>query len=954
MDFFSQVRDSSQNPAYVPSLSTPPHVPEDFAQAVGTRHAPALTARLDTATPVLTHPLASLSLSSPPPQRSAQRLGGLLPPAQHQQSLASTSSPSEFTPLTAFELAAALETPNTLVLDIRPHASYSVARLPHSISLSVPSTLLKRPAFSLQKLSTMMRPGSRTRFLTWRTASNIIVYDADTSTLTEGNNILGLLRKFKAEGFQGSIAWVRGGFTAAWKEARGIIIDAPLSDSSDEEVEDGKSSPGTGGALLQARNLPMSAFQQATTTSAARPTASVPVGPTHAGAAPLASTRVVAANAFYDNIRQNVELAQGVTERIPLDLPSHITSRAADLPFEWLRDIVTREKDDAADLLAMQFYKIELREQRRLQGIMNHHTQNAFSSVRDDFPYSITAGIEKGSKNRYRDIWPFEHSRVRLRASAEDGSDYVNASFICPLGTRRRYIATQGPLPTTYTDFWTLCWEQNVAVIVMLTRQVEGANVKSGNYWVKEQYGPLHLQTVSVEGHAEEAERSVPGGSGFDFGSQAPSPLPAPPRFSPSKNVIQRKFYLTHDDFPDRPPRLVTQLQYLAWPDVNVPDTPDGLLWLINAVDRAMVDAKQAANIADPDEDPGPVLLHCSAGVGRTGGFIVVDAVLDALRREMRKQRSPSASPMEVRMDVDNDPSSSDPSQDEPSPSAQPATDPPPSARGPLARGLVAATSPLHSRLRHGAALDSVSRKLVSRHTNPLAPRPVSSHSGSSVKIPGPADDVTSSSSRHESGLFESQEGITSASSLDLDPSPSPAKDAHGSEQDEYAEADPKMTPQVRLQPSKNYFEVVEVQRSGPVNETHSTSAFDYAPPRFYGAQDDSPPPLSEMAEPIRELLEDMRQQRMSLCQTLRQYIFVHRAIIEGALALVDERRAAAEQSSSSKAPSSVAAPRAGSQGLSISKSSSLKRKQRTTPDEHPENQRDKASHAASLTSMRT
>lgn len=95
-------------------------------------------------------------------------------------------------------------------------------------------------------------------------------------------------------------------------------------------------------------------------------------------------------------------------------------------------------------------------------------------------------------------------------------------------------------------------------MIVMLTRQVEGANVKCGEYWIEERYGPMRLQTVSVHGPPDDAERAVPGASGFDFNEGGGA---SPPRLSPSTNVIQRKFYLTHDEYPDRPPRVVTQLQ---------------------------------------------------------------------------------------------------------------------------------------------------------------------------------------------------------------------------------------------------------------------------------------------------------------------------------------------------------------------------------------------------------
>lgn len=158
-------------------------------------------------------------------------------------------------------------------------------------------------------------------------------------------------------------------------------------------------------------------------------------------------SQLAVANPFYDNIRQNLELSTGITERIPLVIPPSILERETELPFQWLRDIVRKASAKSADGiiggealedLAMQFYRIELGEQRRLNGVMEHHSNESTTdgvsnsskgSVRGNltagtrpradwkaetgskkhletsktatFPYSITAGVEKGTKNRY-------------------------------------------------------------------------------------------------------------------------------------------------------------------------------------------------------------------------------------------------------------------------------------------------------------------------------------------------------------------------------------------------------------------------------------------------------------------------------------------------------------------------------------------------------------------------
>lgn len=359
----------------------------------------------------------------------------------------------------------------------------------------------------------------------------------------------------------------------------------------------------------------------------------------------------------------------------------------------------------------MQFYRIELAEQRRLMSVMERHSRESgflnhgANQPSFTFPYSITAGVEKGSKNRYRHIWPFEHARVRLHCRSEktdaqsvmrdaddaDNDDYVNASYVQPLGTSKRYIATQGPLEATFNDFWRLCWEQNVHVIVMLTKEVEGLAVKCGAYWVEEEgrersFGPLTLKLVSKVSLPEHGPQTQ--GSGF-FGAAIPhrsepshplstDPLSAHRHRRKPITTIKRTFELSHGRYPHVGARKVVQLQYLEWPDMNVPDDARGILGLVKEVEKAVDETwdgrgESSDNTAlesatrNLDEQTGiskhalggkerrPVLLHCSAGVGRTGGFIAVDAVLDAVRREMRKgqgQQREAQDPMDIDEDV--------------------------------------------------------------------------------------------------------------------------------------------------------------------------------------------------------------------------------------------------------------------------------------------------------------
>ena len=396
---------------------------DQFAQAIAGRFSnpdrTKLTARLSPthvarpSTPQHTSTSHAPVLPSPATPLARMSIGRSTSPRHHPAASSSLAAPSEFTAVTASSLADVLHTPRVLVLDIRPHSAYSAARLPHAISLSVPSTLLKRPAFTLDKLAAMLPSASaRTRFQSWKDASRILVYDADSSALADGSNLLGLLRKFRSAGFTRDVAWLQGGIQSLWREKRDLVDERCLTDDEEE-------SESSQAQVLRARDLPQAAFQQYTTMLRSSPTLMSIQSDTQGShfTQPTSGTtvRLQAANPFYDNIRQNLELSQGITERIPLRLSPTVASRAKELPFAWLRNIATSAgQDESTEALAMQFYRIELGEQRRLQGIMAHHSmqsgmadpsrpEDSGSDGKKDekpFPYSIVAGVEKGTKNR--------------------------------------------------------------------------------------------------------------------------------------------------------------------------------------------------------------------------------------------------------------------------------------------------------------------------------------------------------------------------------------------------------------------------------------------------------------------------------------------------------------------------------------------------------------------------
>ncbi|XP_076425717.1 receptor-type tyrosine-protein phosphatase H-like [Peromyscus maniculatus bairdii] len=201
------------------------------------------------------------------------------------------------------------------------------------------------------------------------------------------------------------------------------------------------------------------------------------------------------------------------------------------------------------------------------------------------------SALENISKNRYRNVLPYDSSRVPLKPLHEEpGSDYINASFIPGLWSPKEFIATQGPLPHTVGDFWRLVWEQQSHTLVMLTNCMESGRVKCEHYWPLDARPCMHgqLQVTVVNEDVKE-------------------------------NWTVRDLQLFH--VGEKQTLSVRQFHYLAWPDHGVPYSPEPLLDF-QKVFRQWVDQTM---------DGGPPIVHCSAGVGQTGTLIALDVLLRQL-----------------------------------------------------------------------------------------------------------------------------------------------------------------------------------------------------------------------------------------------------------------------------------------------------------------------------------
>lgn len=190
----------------------------------------------------------------------------------------------------------------------------------------------------------------------------------------------------------------------------------------------------------------------------------------------------------------------------------------------------------------------------------------------------------------------------------------------------------------------------------MLTAEKEGAQVKAHNYWDKKQYGPLHLDFLSekrssIDPSRIHRHRHRP--SAVKRSSTGPQVPLAQLDTKEEKSgdhpyVIVRRFTLSHERHPFEPMREITQLQYSSWPDFGAPAHPAHLLGIVEQCD-AVVRSTNKTHACEPEPpNKRPVLVHCSAGCGRTGTFCTVDSVIDMLKRQRISQRERQATPMDV------------------------------------------------------------------------------------------------------------------------------------------------------------------------------------------------------------------------------------------------------------------------------------------------------------------
>ena len=301
-----------------------------------------------------------------------------------------------------------------LLLDLRVAPQYAQSRIRNSLSLCIPTTLLKRPSFNLAKLTdTFKNSEEHARFCQWRECEYIILYDAASTATKDALAAMNTIKKFTSEGWAGKACIIRGGFQAVSAVQDDLIDRAPA------------------GGAKAANNLSLGSL--------------VPDVAPVAGGCEMPTSKG-GANPFFSNIRQNMDLVGGVGQ-IDVKRPENPDMQDDTFLPPWLS--TAAKVEDHGKIVSDKFLHIEQEELSRMRKALSSRVSYGTPNTGVEKDVQI-AGFEKGSKNRYNNIWPFEHARVRLQGRSDGACDYVNASHIKPAWSNKRYIASQGPLPATF------------------------------------------------------------------------------------------------------------------------------------------------------------------------------------------------------------------------------------------------------------------------------------------------------------------------------------------------------------------------------------------------------------------------------------------------------------------------------------------------------------------------
>ncbi|KAJ1919232.1 phosphotyrosine-specific ptp2-like protein [Mycoemilia scoparia] len=556
-----------------------------------------------------------------------------------------------------------------MIIDARPSQSFIQRHIYDAINVNASTTLLRRPAFTIERLCATLLLGEahREKLLRWKSYDWIVVCGSGAQDEMESRrSVLGLLaRKIENEApISLKIYYVKGGFQAFLKEHPELCEASSQSDSP----------------VLASGSIPNGIEPR-----------------------PLAASMTCPSNPAHNSLLNSLQYKPGrvieTCDPVPMRLPLRVCPSNQNNFYIDRKDAMGHELKSlpqylqrclepkkGAELMWSMFSHATEAEKRRLSLMISNNGQ-----ATEQNPFTFSAGVEMGTKNRYKNIFPFDYTRVKLSCEAPmynnkratlptrpklfsnsqlgspvpkisndvssshrkpqpftnhfsrtfvqsaydplgmggglvsvdpggPGSSYINASHVRYF-SGPRYIAAQGPLDETTGDFWQMVWEQNVPVIVNLTREDEMGRQKCYHYWPDASRNTMRRGNIVVRWEAEGAHPEEP-------------------------ELVVRQFILSKEGTNAQ--RQVVQVHYTGWPDSSVPKDPQGVLRVRELARRAYSESCEKQNqeshhtnqIISNQFLTGPMVVHCSAGCGRTGAFCVIDTALYLLEHPEAEKQS--------------------------------------------------------------------------------------------------------------------------------------------------------------------------------------------------------------------------------------------------------------------------------------------------------------------------
>ncbi len=498
-----------------------------------------------------------------------------------------------------------------LIIDTRCYTDFCFSRIKDSVNFCLPTTLLKRQTFTLDRTINRL-PLDQIPWFKDVTKS-IIIYDAATSHPNRCSLELEYIcKKFISSNWKGDLFYVGGGYNLFESFVLGEGLQNQVLHKGVPQnpniIQGNKFNKDTFTSKIQTNNIK----------SRSQPTSPLPgLGLRLILPAITPGSETLYCNQLVHNLKQNSGCKSfdvsddDETFRIKLDDISLPPLNPSKIP-HWMMRVCDENKGPI--ILAKNFNELEKLEEERLKMALrhsqnsnsqlllnssNHHCKNSKCL---DSHLTITSGVEQGTKNRYKNIIPYDHTRVKIQQINSGEDDYFNGNYISLNGVKRKCIATQGPLPETLESFWKVIIEQNIKCIMNLTQENEGGYIKCHKYWVPGKYGRVILKVL------EERKEIL-----NDY---------------TKSEVIIRKFHLTLVDNNDHVmiTHTVSQIHFSLWSDFGIPMSPRDILSLCELKNEMVKGYEEI-----------PVVVHCSAGCGRTGTFCTVDTILELLTQQKVK-----------------------------------------------------------------------------------------------------------------------------------------------------------------------------------------------------------------------------------------------------------------------------------------------------------------------------